>query len=1685
MTESVHQTYEHQAVVSGSHEYYNVSDDQNLRSDELIEEYTEKAAPPPKQKFYKKKRYWIICSIITVIVTVVAVVLALYVIFPKVAQSIMNKSKIDVTAAGISFNKPDSLTNTVYAKRDGDDMNSTFYMNMESSLSHTGPFSAKIKFHNPVQVYYNETYLGDMFIFNETKVAGGHGSLNAVTPFLIRDQAAFATFAKTMLAVDEFKWTLKGQLDITALTRTATVNLNKEIVLNGMNGFPNVKISSFNLPGDDPAGGISVELGTILESPSPIGVQLGTITLAIGYDGVPLGIVSGTGVNLAKGENNILLKGRLAPQNDTASLEKIGTLFSNYVAGKVSNTTAVGLTCAPDGVNPISWLSEGFKTVNLNVGLKAAAPLKIINGVSMGYLDLKFDSATPYSPIANAPAVTANFQMPFGFSLNVTEVSQNITLAINTTGEQTESFAVMQTPFVHAVSNQQDGTIIFGLNNTAIAGIPGKEATYNQYTYALTANNNYTFMISGLATTKANTPIGPITLGGINFTVPTTLHGLQFLNSTPTVINSLDVTGGTEAGLTLVINVTMDNPSDFSITTGDVSFEMGASGTKLGLVTLSKLTLNRGSNTVSAISSFDPKSSDVGQNILSTFVMGSDNTVDIGGYAESTDIASLAKALSAVSLTSTLPGLTTALIQGASMSVLPDTLQTGMVGVAVTISNPFTASLSISKVVSSATFQGMPIGNIDQDISSNPFVINGKALGTSQKLLMSMNIDPAAVALLLRNLAVASNMDTRALDGLLQLGGLSIEGQESVQADSSLFAGFNISQYVQDAMKALSVDLSLSSTITIGQYVNDLAFSQSNVVVTTDDTVTQLIPIVGQPIVQQIVDGSVLSFSTIVLSDVTEGSFKVQMSGSIANAGPMDATISFPSPLTIAWEGKTLGTVSMATINSKADVGATFTVEGSFTVANGDDMAAFSAYLINNESFEWEITTNDVSVSALGYTFTGVSLHKYVTLKGSNGFKDAVTITSFDLPSNDPAGGITLIANTIINNPGQVGFNLGGAAFESYFGDILLGPLASNGAANFAPQSSSAITMKGRLIPQTTKEGIVAITTVFGHYLAGQSTTLTVKGVSGSGSNGAVSWLSAAFKTISIENVILPGPATVPTLIPSIEMKDLTLDFTKDQWAPSTSSSKVVAQLKNPFGFPLGVSQLDMDVSATYGGGVVATLDVPTSPASTDASGFVTTSFSNIPFKVANHELFTGFNKLLTLSPSVTFGLKGTSNAIADTAVGTLSLPGVSFDVDTTLAGFNSFGGTAQIQSLEVTGAAAGYIIVSLVVQLNNPSNITISIGDVNFDVIMNEYNAVVGKAYMKDLTILPGAQNYNSEMHLAEGATSIEAVGKMLYYYLTGAPVPLTISGSSSSTSIAPIQQGLSELKLSTSINGITDSLIKQIDVTGDAMAMLTTGAANAVITLYNPLNTPFSIKHIKASTSKYLTCPVAGQYQNTDYVVGTIDYELSPPLTIGPKETVQTAPLPVLINNFENAPLLIATFADFNYYYNVSQTASVVVGNAFSTDQMVYTQKNAPFTINVPGITDQGDDLLTLLCQTSAYATSLALNSTNATIPIDNNNTTSTITPTISDIPTSTIITPTPTTDATAPTVIVTNTPTTTDQAVPNTTTTNNGAEPTNDTPVEGGEDSSQPSPPADGGGDSSQPTPPTDEPIREPTE
>ncbi len=87
-------------------------------------------------------------------------------------------------------------------------------------------------------------------------------------------------------------------------------------------------------------------------------------------------------------------------------------------------------------------------------------------------------------------------------------------------------------------------------------------------TYEFTSQKD--FQLVGHARAVANLSIGQLTFDPINFNVTSKLDGLRGLKGA-TVINSVDVVGGTPEAILLGINVSIHNPSNLRLSTGDLS----------------------------------------------------------------------------------------------------------------------------------------------------------------------------------------------------------------------------------------------------------------------------------------------------------------------------------------------------------------------------------------------------------------------------------------------------------------------------------------------------------------------------------------------------------------------------------------------------------------------------------------------------------------------------------------------------------------------------------------------------------------------------------------------------------------------------------------------------------------------------------------------------------------------------------------------------------------------------------------------------------------------------------------------------------------------------------------------------------------------------------------------------------
>ena len=95
-----------------------------------------------------------------------------------------------------------------------------------------------------------------------------------------------------------------------------------------------------------------------------------------------------------------------------------------------------------------------------------------------------------------------------------------------------------------------------------------------------------------------------------------------------------------------------------------------------------------------------------------------------------------------------------------------------------------------------------------------------------------------------------------------------------------------------------------------------------------------------------------------------------------------------------------------------------------FNIANEDTFGTFTETMITQPNFTWHLKSNGLRVNALKFPVAkGIHFDKKVTLNGINSFNGNVKLVDFQLPSDNPAGGINYIAETQLNNTRSVLFS--------------------------------------------------------------------------------------------------------------------------------------------------------------------------------------------------------------------------------------------------------------------------------------------------------------------------------------------------------------------------------------------------------------------------------------------------------------------------------------------------------------------------------------------------------------------------------------------------------------------------------------------------------------------------------------
>lgn len=1522
----------------------------------------------PYEKKYMSKKLGFCCLFIAPPIIIVTLVITLVPVLWAIGNHALHTSQLHVSAA--------NLTNIG---------NSSFPLSIEGQVKKTGIFPAHLYFREPVEVYWNtpppnmrELHLGTM-VLDYIGVAAGHGRVKQATTFQIKDEEGFGEFAKFLVSEPQFTWFLScDNVHVEAFSLFPTyknLKFKKHVIFDAINGFSDVKILDFQLPGDDPAGGITTQVLTQLRNPSPFGIQLGTLNLALYYKNMFLGDVQATNVNITQGLNTILIAGRLVPHNNNATeLDLLGELFTGYINGEAVPVEARGLSTALSNGQVVNWLSTGITALTVQVPLQSPIPIDPIKGITIDYLSLIYTQEMPYNPITFSNSLIGNIGLPFGFSLDIVSLSNTISIIDNgaVVGDISAPYSNSSTQLQLVSAGQTTGTILITLpqsplilpNNTAAA-----REQFIQFQNAFLYGSSAAFTLMGSAKAVTDTPLGRVLLNGIKFGVGSGLRGLAGLRQYPTVINSVDVVGGTADAIALSVGTTIVNPSNLNLSTGDTTLNLEKSGVVLGNVTLPNLILNIGRVDVQATSFFDPNRAPEGLDVLNRFITGQPTTLNISGFGQSSPIQPLAISLSGVRLNSTLPGLQQNLVQSANLTVLDTTGVTdSMANSLVFINNPFTAGLTITRIRATASSKGIYIANIDQTLNYNA---PGKQTSQSPVIPLSLNLYPPDIFGLLRGLVIQSGQDPVYLDGVVSLGGytytpttaangntpsrrsLMEDGDESSQGAfalegedelsqmlfgvgsnpgalaeaphkqlsvreaqddddiefakpavayedyqqlakrieyinlskrANLYTGFNLPDYVDRAFAVATLDLVINSDATIGDYATALTFSQSNVPLGTDSSLNLLLPILASPIVQKIVDNAILNIDRVTILNPQENTFQAAIQGTITSSGPFDATISFPQGLTIYWQGQVLVSTSFPDVALAGDTGAAINVQVDAQIPDVGYLEQFTEFLLTQPSFVWSIRGEGLSVSALGITVPNIAITKDVQLTGLNGLANMVIINSFDLPSNDDAGGIRLTAQSTINNPSQVGVELATFGTTISRNDTNLGPAAATAPFTLQALAVTNLPLVGRLIPQDDEAGLNALSEVFTRFVQATNTDLVVHGVNAGPPD--VSWLNDGIKVLAVTVAL---PAEKFDVIRQVSINQLSLFFTTDtSWAPPTSSVDTKANFYLPFAFPVDITNTGGPFIANYNGQQAAVLNIPLSAmGQTDVEArILTLMFNNVPFEVYDdaHPTFSQFLADTTAGQQVTFNLNGAATARANTAAGTVTISDIPFNLDTNLLGLQNLNARpAVVTDLDVVHGYPTYLLITVNTALFNPSAITIGAGDVRFAVLFQD--RPIGMAMITNIILVPGTNIVPTQISYSpQGAENVRSGQTLLENYVSNITSPAVVAGTQQTTPIESLIQALSGIRLTADIPPLNKQIVVQarLVVPKD---IAQTGVAQASVNIANPFTASINILRLSADANYF------GPSQYGTITLGDINQDFTSDPLVNPGHQVTTS--------------------------------------------------------------------------------------------------------------------------------------------------------------------------------------------------
>ncbi|PYH99991.1 hypothetical protein BO71DRAFT_312932 [Aspergillus ellipticus CBS 707.79] len=293
------------------------------------------------------KRWWWVHLIILIVVILVIVLPVVYVGYPNIAQSLVNKSTLNVSKMVMSDPSPSSFT-----------------------LNQTNVIGTKAAFHPDFKSFSAAISLAGGAAFTHVQVPKFHSrnnvNINIEQRVNLTDESAFTEFCKAVIQSEEFEMNVYGKPTLKEGALPSTdVTYNKTAKVKGLN-----KLSGFDLVdlsiGTGGSDGTNAKGTVYLPNPSVITIPAGNLTLDLSVNKTAIGQVFINNLIIHPGNNTV-------PMTANISELTVAGMLSSY-PGFIIPVDITGNSSVYNG-QVLPYITDALASLTLTTQLNVSKAL--------------------------------------------------------------------------------------------------------------------------------------------------------------------------------------------------------------------------------------------------------------------------------------------------------------------------------------------------------------------------------------------------------------------------------------------------------------------------------------------------------------------------------------------------------------------------------------------------------------------------------------------------------------------------------------------------------------------------------------------------------------------------------------------------------------------------------------------------------------------------------------------------------------------------------------------------------------------------------------------------------------------------------------------------------------------------------------------------------------------------------------------------------------------------------------------------------------------------------------------------------------------------------------------------------------------------------------------------------------